>query len=333
MKNLVIGILLVTSIALGGLLIQNGSKAKQTETKLATLQKQMDDLLATQAEAETRAASLRAKLEATQVESVSNAGAAAQLTQALTNQAQAFAEESTNTKPANPFAEMFKNPEMRDMIKNQQKTVMGTMVDKNYADFFKAMNMTPEQQKAMKDLLLEKMLGGAEIGMEMMGGDMTAEQRAEMTKKMKEANEAIDQQLKELLGADNYSQFESYEKGIPDRMALEQFKGQLTAEMALNSNQEQSLLDAISAERQGFKFTTDFSNQQDFSEDMFSKFTEERMDLYFQEQDQLNQRILSRVQPILSADQYNTYAKSLKSQQDMMKMGMKMAASMFGKKK
>jgi hypothetical protein len=239
----------------------------------------------------------------------------------------------TNAKPANPFAEMFKNPETRDMIKNQQKTVMGGMIDKNYADFFKAMNMTPEQQAAMKDLLLNKTLGGMDLGMEMMSGDLTPERRAELTKQMKEANDAINQQLKDLLGADNYSQFEAYEKTIPDIQAIDTLKNQLGADAKLTSTQEEQLRQALGAERQDFKFTTDFGNQQDYSEDMFSKFTEERMDLYLQEQEQLNQKYLARAQTILSPAQYETYAKSLKSQQEMMKMGMKMAASMFGKKK
>lgn len=331
MKNAVIVVLLIVAAGLGAVVIQKNQAVAQAEAKRLAAETALKDLQAAKAEQEQQAAALREKLETAQAESAANAGTAAKLTVALTNQVAATVE--TNTKPANPFAEMFKDPETRAMIKNQQKTMMGGMIDKNYADFFKSMNLTPEQQTAMKDLLLEKMLGGADLGMEMMSGEMTAEQRAELTKKMKEATEAINQQLKELLGAENYSQFETYEKGIPDRMALEQFKGQLTADMALNSNQEQSLLTAISEERQGFKFTTDFSNQQDFSEDMFSKFTEERMTQYFQEQDQLNQRILARVQPILSTDQYNTYAKSLKSQQDMMRMGLKMAASMFGKKK
>lgn len=331
MKNLVIGILVLVSAALGGLLLQKHSQLRQAEQEIATLKQEAEDLVADRATQEHEATVLREKLDKSLAESAANAGTAAQLSVALTNRVEA--EEATNAKPANPFAEMFKNKEMREMIREQQKTVLGGMLDKNYADFFKAMNLTPEQTATMKNLLMEKMLGGAELGMEMMSGEMTAEQRTELTKKLKETTEAIDQQLKDLLGEENYSQFQAYEKSVPDRMALEQFKGQLTAEMALNSSQEQSLLAAISEERLGFKFTTDYSNQQDFSEDMFSKFTEERMDLYFQEQDQLNQRILARVQPILSADQYNAYAKSLKSQQDMMKMGMKMAASMFGKKK
>jgi hypothetical protein len=333
MKNVFIGILLVVSVALGGMLIATNRKLAQAGADRATLLDKVDNLQAQADEKNDEVASLTERLEAAQKESVANAGTAAKLSVALTNTVESAAAGETNAKPANAFAEMFKNKEMRDMIKEQQKTVLGTMVDKNYAEFFKSMNLTPEQTAAMKDLILNKMLSGAEMGMEMMGSEMTTEQRAEMVKKMKEAGETINQQLKDLLGAENYSQYETYEKSIPDRMALEQFKGQLTADLALNAGQEQSLLDAISAERQGFKFTTDFSNQEDFSEDMFSRFTEERMNLFFQEQDQLSQRYLDRARTILSPDQYNTYAKSLKTQQDMMKMGLKMASQMFGTKK
>jgi hypothetical protein len=334
MKNLVIGVLLAATVVLGALYIRSNGKIAQTDAKLIAQEMEIADLEAEIAQRDERAASLRAKLEKTQEESVVNAGAAAQLSQALTNQVQTHAAEAgTNAKPANPFAEMFKNPEMRDMIKQQQKTVLGGMVDKNYAEFFKAMNLTPEQSAAMKDLVLNKMLGNADLGMEMMGGEMDAEKRAALTKQMKENTEALNEQIKALLGAENYSLYESYEKTIPDRMAVEQLKGQLDSNLALNANQEQLLIAAMSEERQGFKFTTDFSNQQDFSEDMLSRFTEDRISLFLEEQDQLNQKYLDRAQTILSADQYATYQKSLKNQQEMMKMGMKMAASMFGTKK
>ncbi len=331
MKNAVIVILLIATVALGALAITKIQSAKQAEARQIALQKELADARARLAEHDQNAAALRAKLEAAQMESAANAGTAAKLTVALTNTVAAVTE--TNAKPANPFAEMFKDPETREMIKNQQKSVLGGMIDKNYAEFFKAMNLTPEQQAAMKDLLLNKMLGGAELGMEMMGGDMTPERRAELTKQMKEATDAINQQLKDLLGAENYSQFESYEKTIPDRQAIDTFKNELGADAQLTAAQEEQLRQALSAERQDFKFTTDFSDQQDFSEDMFSKFTEERINLYLQEQDQLNQKILARAQTILTPTQYTAYAKSLKTQQDMMKMGMKMAQQMFGKKK
>lgn len=334
MKNVIIGILLVATLGLGGLLLQKNNAATEAAAKLEAAQKQLADLQASIAQQDEDATRLKEKLATAQMDSFANANAASRLSQSLTNRSEVDAVPvSTNSKPANPLAEMFKNPEMRDMIKKQQKTMMGGMVDKSYADFFKSMNLTPEQKETMKDLILNKMLGSADAGMEMMSGDMDADKRAELTKQIKDQKEAADMQIKTLLGDDNFTAFESYEKTIPDRMAIDQFKNQLGDTMKLNANQEQLLTAAMTEERQGFKFTTDFSNQSDFSEDMMSRFTEEHMDVFFQEREQLDARYLARAQAVLSADQYSAYQKSLKSQQDMMKMGMKMAAQMFRPKK
>lgn len=331
MKNVIIGILLIVSVALGGLLIQKNNQAAQATTKFVEAQNALVELQSSVAQKEERETNLREKLEKSLAESAANAGTAAQLSVALTNRA--VAEEKTNAKPANPLAEMFKNPEMRQMMKDQQKTVFATMVEKNFADFIKAQQLTPEQAATLKELIAKKMAAGADIGMEMMSGDLTAEQRADLMKQAKASTDAMTEELKQFLG-DSYPAYESYEKTLSDRMAVSSFRDQLSgSDMALNSNQEQQLIQAMSEERQGFKFTTDFNNQNDFSQDIFSKFTEENMNTFFQEQDNLNQKYLTRAQTILSADQYAAYQKSLKSQQDMMKMGMKMAVSMFGNKK
>lgn len=335
MKNLVIAVLLVASLSLGALFYQQHNRATQSESKLAALEKRAMDAEAARDAKDSVVNRLQEQIETAQRESAANAGAAAQLSLALTNTLEAVAtpQPTTNAKPANPFAEMFKNPEMRDMIKQQQKTVLGGMVDKNYADFFKSMNLTPEQTATMKDLIMNKMLGGAELGMEMMGGEMDADKRAELTKKMKETTDALDSQIKALLGDENYSLFQSYEKSIPDRMAVSQLETQLGDNMALNLDQKSLLISAMSEERQGFKFTTDFGNQSNPSPDMMSRFTEENINQYLQEQEQLNQRYLARAQQILTPEQYTAYEKSLKTQQEMAKMGMKMAAQMFGNQK
>lgn len=334
MKNVIIGILLVVSVALGGLWIQKNSKATQADAKRDALQKEVVELQASIAQREERAASLREKLEKSVVESAVNAGQAAQLSQALTNRLQAAAPPESNAKPANPFAEMFKNPEMRKMIKKQQQTAMASIIGKNYADFLKTQPLSPEQASALKELITRKMTVGADLGMEMMSGDLTAEQRADLTKRIKTDTDAITAEIKDFLGADNYSAFETYEKSLPDRMAVSGFKDQLAGgEMALISDQEQQLIQAMSQEREGFKFTTDYSNQSSPTADMFSQFTEDKLNVYFQEQDQLNQRYLARAQTILSPEQYTAYQKSLTAQQEMARMGMKMATQMFNAKK
>jgi hypothetical protein len=334
MKNIIIVVLLLVAVAVGGMWFQKRRQATQAEARLEALQKEAAELQGSIAQREDGAASLREKLEKSMVESAVNAGQAAQLSQALTNRLQAAAPPEANAKPANPFAEMFKNPEMRELIKQQQQTAMASIIEKNYADFLKTQPLSPEQASALKDLITRKMTVGADLGMEMMSGELTAEQRADLTKRIKTDTDTVTGEIKDFLGADNYAAFETYEKSLPDRMAVSGFKDQLAGgEMALKTDQEQQLIQAMSQEREGFKFTTDYSNQTSPTEDLFSQFTEDKLSLYFQEQEQLNQRYLARAQTILSAEQYAAYQKSLTAQQEMAKMGMKMAAQMFNAKK
>jgi len=321
-------------VIFGGLYFQQTRKTTQAEASVASLQKEVSDLKTSLAQQEKHAASLRDQLHITLVESAANAGEAAQLQQVLTNRVETDANVKTNAKPANAFAEMFKSPEMREMIKNQQKAVFGPMIDKNYAEFIAGLQMTPEQSAGLKDLITKKMLVDAGMGMDMLSGDLDADKRAELVKQARADKEAIDAELKQFLGADNYTQYQSYEKTLPDRMVLGQFKDQLASGTgALNAGQEQQLMQVMSTERQAFKFTTDYNDQSKFNGDFASFFTEEKMNTFFTEQEQLSQRYLARAQSILSGDQLAAYQKFLTGQREMQKAAMKMAAQMFGPQK
>jgi len=334
MKNIIIGIFIVATALFGGLYYQQNRKATQAESSLANLQKQLDDLKSSLAQQEKHAASLRDQLHNTLVESAANAGEAAQLQQVLTNRVEADASVKTNAKPANAFADMFKNPEMREMIKNQQKAVFGPMIEKNFAALFAGLQLTPEQSAAMKDLITKKMLVDAGMGMEMLSGDMDSDKRAELVKQSKADKDAISEEIKQFLGADNYAQYQSYEKTLPDRMAMGQFQDQLASgTTALNADQNQQMMTAMTEERQAFKFTTDYNDESKFNGDFATYFTEERMNKFFTEQEQLSQRYLARAQNILSPDQLVAYQKFLANQQTMQQAAMKMAAQMFAPKK
>jgi hypothetical protein len=335
MKNIIIGILLATTVLFGGLYFQQSHKTAQAgSSAVAELQKQVGDLKASLAAEEKITTALRDRLRNTQVEAAVNAGETAQLQQVLTNRTVAETSVKTNAKPANALADLFKNPEMRDMIKNQQKAVFGPMIDKNYAAFFAGLQLTPEQSASLKDLITKKMLVDANMGMDMLSGDLDSNKRDELVKQAKTDREAIDAEIKQFLGADNYTQYQSYEKTLPDRMALGQFKDQLASgTTALNANQEQQLMSAMATERQNFKFTTDYNDQSKFNGDFASFFTEEKMNTFFQEQDQLTQRYLARAQNILSGDQLTAYQTFLANQQTMQKAAMKMAAQMFAPQK
>lgn len=333
MKNIFIGMFIAIAALFGGLYYQQNHKATQAATDLATLQKQFDDLKSNIADKEATAAKLQNDLRKTQIEAANNAGEAAHLQVALTNRVAAEAAVvKTNAKPANAFADLFKNPEMRDMIKKQQSTVFSTMIDKSYADFFAALQLTPDQSAAMKELLTKKMLVDADMGMQIMTGDLTADQRSAIVSQSKTDKDAVDAELKTFLGADNFTALQTYEKTIPDRTAISQFKDALTSGTALNANQEQQMLQVVSQERQAFKFTTDFTDNSKFTGDFSSYFSDDKLNTFFDEQNQLNQRYLTRAQGILTPDQLTSYQKFLNSQQELQKAGMKMAAQMFGPK-
>ena len=100
----------------------------------------------------------------------------------------------------------------------------------------------------------------------------------------------------------------------------------------LTPDQEAQLIQVMGEERQGFKFTTDFSDQNKISSDLAGSLTEEKVNQFLQEQEQLHQHYLSRAQTILSADQSDSFEKFLSSQRQMQSLGLKMASKMFAPK-
>ena len=166
-----------------------------------------------------------------------------------------------------------------------------------------------------------------------MSGEMDATNRTQIFEQAKKEKDAIDVQIKQMLGDDNFKQYEDYQKSIPDRMSIGMFKDQQASGLtALTPDQEAQLVQVMNDERQKFKFTTDFSDQFKLTSDLAGNFTEEKMNQFLQEQEQLNQQYLSRAQSVLSAEQLGSYGKFLTSQLGMQKLGLQMASKMFAPK-
>jgi len=167
-----------------------------------------------------------------------------------------------------------------------------------------------------------------------MSGDNDAAKHKELTDQAKTDRDAVNSQIKDFLGADNYAQFQSYEKTIPDRMSLNMYKDQQgSGPAALTPDQEAQLIQAMGEERQNFKFTTDFSDQSKFTGDLASYFTDETIDQYLKELGELNQHYLDRLKGILTPEQIDPFTKFLNSQRELQKAGFKMAMTMFGGQK
>jgi len=334
MKNVIIAMLFVTTVVFGGLYLREAHRATQVQANAENLRQDLTNLQSTLSDKEQQATRLQEQLEQTRGDVAVKNQEAAQLrttleTKATNQPAMAVNKVAALTNKSNPFAAMFKSPEMKDMIKNSQKAVLGTMIDKNYAHLFSDLHLTPEQTAALKDLIMNKQMGAAEMGLSMLSNEGETN-RAAAVEQMKQASDAADAQIKSFLGDDNYTQFQNYEKTMGDRMVVSGLKDQLAGGSSpLTDIQEQQLIQALSDERQQFKFTTDFSDKSKFNGDFASMFTEDKVNTYFQEMDKLNQQFQARASGILSADQLSAFNKYLSSQQEMQKAGMQMAAKMF----
>jgi hypothetical protein len=336
MKNIVIAILLVATVALGAFCIhqqkqiaQTETQLAETETQLASVQSQLQDLSG----ADKQIAQAQKKSEILQETLVKTSAFADEKSKQAEQLQQKIADAKTNS-PMSGMAALFKDPKMREMIKTQQQAFMGPMIDKQYKDFFQQLNLTPDQAAGLKDLLQKKMLVGADAGMAMLDGSMDAAKRADLAKQMKSQTADYDAQIKQYLGDDNYKTFQSYEQTVPDRMAVSQFSDQMASSSTpLNADQQQQLIQAMHDERTSFKWTTDYSNQQKMPEgDMSAMFSPDKIDQFTKEKEQFDQQFLNRAQQILTPEQAAAYQSSQKLQRDLQITGMKMAAQMFGPK-
>lgn len=331
MRNTAIGSLFIAALALGGLCLYEAHKVHQARSNAEVSLQNASELQSSLAEQSSQTAHLREQLELARAQSAAQSDAA-RLKQRPNQSTDAPPQDAkpADPKPANALAEMFKNPEMKAMLRNQQKDVLGPMIDKNYARLYADLHLAPEQAAALKDLLLNKQLAAAEAGMSMFAGEADPAKRADLVQQIKTANDAADAQIKQFLGDDNFAQYQAYEKTMGERMAVNGLRDQLGAgSTPLTDDQEQQLIQVMAKARESFKFTTDFSDQSKFSGDFAAMFTEDKMNTYFQELGQLDQQYQAGAQAILSSDQLSAFGKYLNNQQGLQRAGMQMAMKMF----
>ena len=220
-----------------------------------------------------------------------------------------------DAKAANPMVEMLKSPAGKEMMKASMRTE-GLAVARSYAKLFADLHLTPEQTASMKDLMISRTMATADMLTAAMSGQADPAQLQAEAVQAKADQAAIDGQIKQLLGDDNYTQYQAYGNTLSERMVVTQVAAQLAdSPRAVGADQEQQLFDAMVEERQNFKFTSDLSDPSKLKGDLASYYTDDNKQRYLQELEQLSQRYLARAQSILSPDQLAAFQSSLASQQ------------------
>lgn len=333
MKNIILSVLLVGFVGLAVLDLAQQNKLQKQSLQIANAWQQLAELknqLKEKDDALDEARSDAAKAQVLQQTLNQSAAEAVQQSKKAAELQQSLAEAKTNN-PMHSMAAMFKDPKMREMMKSQQKAFMGPVINKQYGDLFKQLNLTPDQQSAFKDLIMKKMLAGADVGFSMLDDSLDSSQRADLAKQVKTQTDAVDNEIKDLLGNDNYQAFQTYEKSVPDRMTVDQFNNQFSGtQNALTDQQQQQLVQAMSDARNNFKWTSGLNQPNPGANGDFANlFTEDNINRFAQEREQFDQQFLAQAQQILTPAQLTAFEQFQKTQREMQAASLKMAAQMF----
>ena len=230
------------------------------------------------------------------------------------------------------IAKMMADPAMKKMMRQQQAAAMDMM----YGPLFKEINLSTEDKEKFKELLLDRQMKAVEAGgafMKLQGED--TDKTAAMNDLAAQQKE-FDAQVKAVLGDERYGQYKDYSETMAERMAVNQLSQQLASSPnPLSDDQSRQLLEIMKAEK---KNTTPVFGEPgaDGSANMANwqaMLSEERMNEFFKQREEIDQRVLERSKAVLTPEQLTAFATHQANQLQMQRLGMSMAAKMFGTQK
>jgi hypothetical protein len=225
------------------------------------------------------------------------------------------------------LAKMMKDPNTREMMREQQKAAINMM----YSGLFKDLNLTPDEKEQFKALLTDIQMRNIESAQGLFGtGDKTASS-VDIAKQIAEAKGKTDADIRALLGDERFAIYEDYQKNMGERMQLDQFRTQVATESApLEDDQAAQLMQIMKEEKAAAPPVIPTDQTQLPRKEMF---TTENFERQLQWMEDYNRRVLARAQTVLSPDQFKQYQSFQDQQASMQKLGLNMARQMFGGEK
>ncbi|HVM59480.1 MAG TPA: hypothetical protein VMV72_01310 [Verrucomicrobiae bacterium] len=229
----------------------------------------------------------------------------------------------TTTNAFAGLASMLKDPQMKEMVRAQQKM----MVEQMYGSLYKKLGLSPADEDSLKKLLEDRQMALTDAGLAAMSGSGTdMKQVGEQTKDIKAQ---YDKQIQDLLGPQGYSAFQQYDQTVAERTQVNLFKQNLSADNALTEQQENDLVDAMYQARKALPENSLLNSK---TRDPL-QFTDDAIAEAMKQQEQLQKQYAESASSILTPAQLDQFTKFQQQMATMQAAGMKMAQQMFGQNK
>jgi len=208
--------------------------------------------------------------------------------------------------------EMFEDPELRmDMIERQMQRL-----DRNYADFFKRLNLPPEELDALKTLMAERSLLRMEAGIRSSG--TTDEERKAIRQDFASKASLLSDDINQLLGEENAQQLAQYSNTLEYRGNVENFERSLSyTDSPLDERQSEALVNVFAKVDKDFEYTVDITaNRGRGREGNDIQLTKEVVDTYYQEREMYDAMLLEQASKVLNEAQLASLAAQQVSERE-----------------
>ena len=225
------------------------------------------------------------------------------------------------------LAEVFKKPEMKDVVVQQNLA----QLDMIYGKLYERLQLDNSEKQDLKSLLSERMRAELEVSMLMMSGDVSPQKAVASGQEILKANAESDQKIRAFLNNEtDYQTFQKWEQSKPERMILSMgaavFAG--TGE-PLSIAQEDQLVSAMFAARTQVSSVPDMTKPENFTPGNLSPQSSERI---LANSDAQAAQVAAGAAVYLSPTQMEALKVFQKQQRAMQEMGLKMSAAMIGGK-
>lgn len=225
------------------------------------------------------------------------------------------------------MAKMMENPAMNKMMEASQRGAVGAL----YSDLIEYLKLNAEETDYFMDLLMYRQMKQMDLAVKVMSGNLSEEEKQQMTAEMKAAAELVKTEMKAFLNNDeDYAEFEFYEQTMGERMMLSQMDQRLAGtDASLSDETYRELLGMMHHEREAFPFSSDLSDQEkmDLGPERFSK---ENLDRFAQDNEALYRIIIGKAQSLLTPEQLKAFEEAINTAIEMQRAQLEMATRMFG---
>lgn len=191
---------------------------------------------------------------------------------------------------------------MRDAIK--------TSIDSRYALLLKRLNLSPETQEKLMEILLDEEMASRETSIEVIDDPVRGKQVVTVTHTKDPGNE-YQIKIAELLG-DDYETYQEYEERGPEVYWVTQYNGSLSSGERLTDDQQMELIDAMYENKEKVKASMVNTNTKNESQ---TEMTEEDIEASNKRTELMHEAYVDAAEGILSdaqTDQLKAYFKSLR---------------------